>query len=142
MKRFEEKIPERNSRLEWILIINIFLIIIVMMSIISIDNYSPPEYSRYALPILFLINVIWLVIVTTKNDIKLNDYIDRLMDFHENEYQKINSSDEMEKLLINFEEDVNKIKILIGRTNRLRQLHEKYVTTYRTLKRIETTKTN
>ena len=140
MKRFEEKTPERNSRLEWTLMINIVLISIVFISIVSIDGYTPPEYSRYTLPILFLINVIWLVTVTTKNDIKLNEYIHRLMDYYENEYQKINSSDEMEKLLINFEEDVIKTKILIGNKSKLRELHQKYITTYRTLKRIETQK--
>ncbi len=139
MKRFEEKTPERNSRLEWILMINLVLIIIVF---IYSMNYNPYSYGFYILPILFLINFIWLAIVTTKNDIKLNNYIHRLIDFYENEYQKINSSDEMEKLLMNFEEDVNKTKILIGRVSRLRQLHQNYVTTYRTLKRIETTKTN
>ena len=140
MKRFEEKTPERNSRLEWTLMINIVLISIVFISIVSIDGYTPPEYSRYTLPILFLINVIWLVTVTTKNDIKLNEYIHRLMDYYENGYQKINSSDEMEKLLINFEEDVIKTKILIGNKSKLRELHQKYITTYRTLKRIETQK--
>lgn len=134
MKKFEEKIPERNTKLELSLVLSL-LSNITLICILIATEYSVPTFFRWFMVGLTFANIIILILVTTKNDIKHNDYITRLINHYEDEYENVTTVDEMFELLKNFEEQTIKDGMFIGNGNGLRRLHTKYITTFKILEK-------